>query len=92
MIKVGENILEGTWEEIVSEGEQLAGKRVRLIVLPERNDAEVQPPPYPGGSLAEAMKGLIGVIHSGRKGLPPLSEDETSFGEYLEQKRREGRL
>lgn len=91
MIEVSENILEGTWEEIAQEGERLAGKRVRLMILPANENGA---PKYPssGKTAAEAFEGLIGVIHSGRQGLPPLSEDETSFGDYLEQKRREGRL
>ena len=29
--------LEGTWEEIMEHAEELAGMRVRLVVLPERD-------------------------------------------------------
>ena len=32
--------LEGTWEEILTHGDELAGRRVRVIVLPGNNTAE----------------------------------------------------
>ncbi len=35
--------LEGTWEEIAEHASELAGRRVRLIVLPDEPDE-----PYPG--------------------------------------------
>ncbi len=34
--------LEGTWEEIVARGEELAGRRVRVIVLPSEAEGEDQ--------------------------------------------------
>jgi hypothetical protein len=33
-------IIEGTWEEIAEKADELAGKRVRLIVLGEANGAD----------------------------------------------------
>jgi hypothetical protein len=46
--------LEGTWEEILAHADQLAGRKVRLIVLAEESKSEqVQPPfrPASGKSL-----------------------------------------
>src|SRR5437868_10777545 len=37
-----EQVLEGTWEEVSRHGPQLAGKRVRLTVLPDEEQAEVR--------------------------------------------------
>jgi hypothetical protein len=37
--------LEGTWEEIAEHGAELAGRRVRLIVLPEQTKVSPQKPP-----------------------------------------------
>lgn len=92
MIEVGQNVLEGTWEEIAEEGKRFAGQRVRLTVLPEVEATKASLRIFPVGTLGEAMKDYIGVIHcEPPDGIPP-SQDETSFGDYLEQKQREGRL
>lgn len=37
--------LEGTWEEIVAHATELAGRRVRVIILPDK--AEPSPPESP---------------------------------------------
>src|SRR5688500_3785764 len=39
MIAKPENIIEGTWEEDSSRSEELAGKRVRVVVLEEASGA-----------------------------------------------------
>jgi hypothetical protein len=39
--------LEGTWEEIMAHATELAGRRVRLIVLPSQTVTEAQPTPLP---------------------------------------------
>lgn len=85
------NVLEGTWEEIARRAPEFVGRRVRLVVLSESAMVGAANPPE---TLAEALAGLTGVIHSREhtgKQLR-LSEDETSFPEVLEQKRREGAL
>ena len=38
--------LEGTWEEIVAHSTELAGRRVRLIVLPEAKSESNQAQPF----------------------------------------------
>ena len=40
--------LEGTWEEILSRSPELAGRRVRLYVLPSESAAEAGPEPTAG--------------------------------------------
>lgn len=42
--------LEGTWEEIVAHSQELAGRRVRLIVL-----SEAQTPPDKSYSTAQSL-------------------------------------
>ena len=54
-----QEIYEGTWEEIVSHASELAGRRVRLMVLdqlPEQNEKSEY---Y---SLADALNGKVGII------------------------------
>ena len=36
--------LEGTWEEVAAHGPELAGRRVRVTVLPEQVQAAFRPP------------------------------------------------
>jgi len=38
--------LEGTWEEIMEHAEELAGKRVRLVVLPVEENSPAQDPEF----------------------------------------------
>ena len=33
------NVIEGTWEDVIRHGVELAGKRVRLTVLPAEEDS-----------------------------------------------------
>jgi hypothetical protein len=83
-------VWEGTWEEIAQHADRLAGKRLRVEVLENGHEAAIEG----GETLAEALSGLIGVIDSSHRlgGVSHLSEDEHSFSEDLEQKRREGFL
>ncbi|HZO90637.1 MAG TPA: hypothetical protein VFB38_20075 [Chthonomonadaceae bacterium] len=37
--------LEGTWEEIAAHGPELAGRKVRLIVLPSETESPPEQPP-----------------------------------------------
>lgn len=48
--------LEGTWEEILEHSEELAGKRVRLTVLAEKNGSQEAPE----GSAAAALMPFVG--------------------------------
>jgi hypothetical protein len=38
--------LEGTWEEIMEHAEELAGKRVRVVVLPVEENSPSQDPEF----------------------------------------------
>ncbi|MEM9276835.1 MAG: hypothetical protein AAGA80_28430 [Cyanobacteria bacterium P01_F01_bin.143] len=52
-------IYEGTWEEIGSHTSELAGRRVRLMVLdqlPEQSEKSEY------SSLADALSGKVGII------------------------------
>lgn len=44
--------LEGTWEEILTHADELAGRKVRLIVLPADADAPFE---SAGGSTADQL-------------------------------------
>lgn len=48
-------ILEGTWEEVASHAEELAGKNVRLIVVDEVLPKQERP-------LSESLEGILGAI------------------------------
>jgi len=51
--------IEGTWEEILSHAEELAGHRVKLIVL----DEPQAPTPNPdAGNLYERLKDRVGQV------------------------------
>lgn len=38
--------LEGTWEEIAAHADKLAGRRVRLTILPEAGESELEDAPF----------------------------------------------
>jgi len=52
--------IEGTWDEIAAHAPQFAGKRLRLIVLPEepQNTAETNEPL----SLEEKIAGIVSQV------------------------------
>lgn len=50
-----EEVLEGTWEEITQHADELAGKRVRLIVLEEARE-EALAAPRPNEAMLEALR------------------------------------
>jgi hypothetical protein len=86
-------VLEGTWEEIRAHDAELAGRRVRLMIIADElkgEDTAVPPPPREPpehGTLAETLAGRIGRLNFGP---PNLSEKvEEAFGEILEAKYRE---
>ena len=56
--------LEGTWEEILERAPELAGRRVRPTVLPDRPDAPPKPPvfrPAHGPSTARSLLKYAGT-------------------------------
>ncbi len=80
-------VLEGTWEEIAAHAEELAGKRLRVIVETDAPEAVEQPnvgPPNmgPPNEQALAILALIAERQQGRR--------ETS-GEDTQRLIREGR-
>ena len=75
---------EGTWEEVAQHAGELAGHRVRVLVL---DGTDVKVPVPPGMSLAEAMKDYIGSVSSGKPSNLAQRVDE-AFGEIMEEKRR----
>jgi hypothetical protein len=85
-----EQVWEGTWEEIKKRGEGMANRRVRLVLLP--GGADEQTHSADGDNLAQALAGLIGSVDSSEYHggvVSRLSEDEESFGRYLEQRHAE---
>lgn len=50
-----DQVLEGTWEEITAHADELAGKRVRLIVL-EEAPAMASNAPRPNEAMLEALR------------------------------------
>ncbi|HYP41065.1 MAG TPA: hypothetical protein VEX13_11970 [Chloroflexia bacterium] len=61
--------LEGTWEEVAEHANELAGRRVRLIVLPNEAEdkgehdgkPEAEPGPEPGFSTARSLLKYAGT-------------------------------
>ena len=68
-------IYEGTWEEIASHASELTGRRVRLTV-------EVRTPPC--YSLAEALKGKVGIIDEASLDLS--NNTGQKFAELMQEK------
>jgi hypothetical protein len=66
-VRVGAQLLEmeGTWEQIVEHGPELAGRRVRLIVLAEEPEARPSKPPVfrpgQGPSTARSLLKFAGT-------------------------------
>jgi hypothetical protein len=81
-------ILEGPWEEILRQGDRLAGTRVRLEILEGEPNGSGEPPPfYATATPEERAKAFVEwarshPVHEG----PPLSDEAISresiyFGE-----------
>jgi hypothetical protein len=84
------HIYEGTAEEIAEQlrGSNLTGK-LRATVVPE-NGAEIEGKGAPGVTLAERLKGRVGLFDFGDANL---SEDTgRKFSELLAEKHRKGQL
>lgn len=76
--------IEGTWEEIMSHAEELAGHRVKVIVLDE---GQASTPDLDTDNLYERLKDRVGQVSF------PVPQDLSSrtgyyFGKTLEEKRR----
>jgi hypothetical protein len=81
---MAEQVLEGTWEEIVHHAPELAGKRVRLTVLAEHASEPVSwPPPN------EAMLAALRKIAERNQGKALTSSEET---QQLLREARDGGL
>jgi len=48
--------MEGTWEEITAHAPELAGRRVRLTVLPAATRSDTSPPREPNHLMLAAME------------------------------------
>lgn len=72
-------VLEGTWEEVARHAEELAGKRVRLIVIGDALPMLERP-------LSAALEGILGAIDSTDQS--QLGHPATSFSEIIAEKFR----
>jgi hypothetical protein len=76
--------IEGTWEEILSHADELAGHRVKVIVLDE---GQAPTPGLDAGNLYERLKDRVGRV------IFPVPQDlsrrtDHYFGKALEEKHR----
>jgi hypothetical protein len=67
---MSQQVLEGTWEEIMQHAEELSGKHVRLTIVDEFSRQPGDGLPIEERPLSELLEGLIGVIDS-REPSPP---------------------
>ncbi len=88
---MAEQILEGTWEEILQHAEEFSGKRVRLMVLEKSSPPrQAEQPSVEERPLSELMEGLVGMIDS-REPCPPPTRRRDAFGEgVIEKLRKQG--
>lgn len=75
-------IFEGTWEEVASHAAELAGRRVRVVVLADQKAPML---------LDQALSGLIREAEQLQRELSPRSNQPTdsSWGEGLVEKFRD---
>jgi|GEM_PF-1144521 len=75
-------IIEGRWEEICTRASELQGRRVRLIILPEQEEA----PLAPHTSLFDFLGDYIGSVQGTSE---PVSEQaETIITDILAERAR----
>jgi hypothetical protein len=74
--------LEGTWEEIMAHAAELAGRRVRVTVLPARPESGQEE--SPGSSDGQRMLELLAEWEQ-----TPLTEEEREVLDGLEQHLKE---
>jgi hypothetical protein len=70
--------LEGTWEEIMAHAAELAGRRVRLTVLPDQSEIGPIPPP-----LSSKNQKMLEWLDRWER--TPLSEEEKAVLDGLEE-------
>jgi hypothetical protein len=73
---------EGTWEEIMSHAAEFAGRRVRLILLPEGPEPSPKGPP-----LDEKNERMLELYREWQR--TPLTEEEVAILDDFEQFRKE---
>lgn len=81
-------ILEGTWEELSAHAEQLKGRRLRLIVLPQ--ETTVSDTGINEAALREAAMRLFAESDNLARepGKPSSDPQENTFGDILTEKYR----
>jgi len=72
-------VLEGEWEEILRHGDELAGKRVRLIVMEGEETAR------PNETMLAALKAVAAI----QEGMSPSSGEDS---EQLLREARDGKM
>ena len=82
---MGQQVLEGTWEEIVQHADELSGKLVRLTVLDKSMDQRGENHPIEERPLSERLEGLIGVIDSSEPS-PAFLRKRNAYGEAIIEK------
>ena len=81
-------ILEGTWEELSAHAEQLKGRRLRLIVLPQ--ETKVANADVDEARLRETAPRLFAESDNTTRepGKPGSDSQENTFGEIVTEKYR----
>ena len=74
--------LEGTWEEIMAHAAELAGRRVRLIVLPAQPTGEPESP-----TISPTNQRILELLAEWEKA--PLTEEELAVLDGLEDHLKE---
>ena len=84
---MSQQVLEGTWEEIVQHAEELSGKLVRLTVLDQATHQRGEQRSIEERPLSELLEGLIGVIDSSEPS-PASSRKRSAYGDAIIEKFR----
>ena len=84
--------LEGTWEEILAHAPELAGRRVRVVVLPDaaRNEADTANENALQATLSPENQRLLVVLDELRQ--TPWTEEEMAVLDGFEQFNRDNPL
>ena len=84
---MSQQVLEGTWEEIMQHAEELSGKHVKLTIVDESSRQPGDELPIEERPLSELLEGLIGAIDS-REPFTPPKRKRDAFGEAVVEKLR----
>jgi hypothetical protein len=82
---MSQQVLEGTWEEVLQHADELSGRRVRLTVLDEPARQPGTGPSIEERPLSELLEGLVGAIDSREPYAPPKRKQD-AFGEAVIEK------